>query len=125
MSDGDKVCRQAAMNVFGEIVLLMCFYHQKKSVKRKLAFIKEKDDQVFQNILNDLHQIHLFTLDQESFNVVFALFIRKHSEEVVYHNDYLKVDVRTRALPYLTNQRAADKMLNLWYQGSNPQVNKF
>ena len=100
----------------------MCYYHQRKSVKRKLAFVKEKDDQLFHNILTDLHQIHLFTLDEESFNVIFALFTRKYSEEVNYHNDYLKIDVRTRVLPYLLNYWASDKMMNLWYQGSNPQV---
>ena len=122
MSDGDKACRRAALTVFGEIVLLMCYYHQKKSVKRKLAFVKEKDDQLFYNILTDLHQIHLFTLDEESFNVIFALFTRKYSEEVNYYNDYLKIDVRTRVLPYLLNYWASDKMMNLWYQGSNPQV---
>ena len=54
MSDGDKACRRAALTVFGEIVLLMCYYHQKKSVKRKLAFVKEKDDQLFHNILTYL-----------------------------------------------------------------------
>ena len=54
MSDGDKACRRAALTVFGEIVLLMCYYHQRKSVKRKLAFVKEKDDQLFHNILTYL-----------------------------------------------------------------------
>ena len=122
MSDADMACRNAAVNVFGDkLLLLMCYYHQRKAVRRKLAFVKEKDDAVFQSIMNDIHMIHLFTLDKESFNVVFALFTRKYSEEWTYYNDLLKLEVRNQALPYLSSQWALNKMTNLWFQGSNPQ----
>ena len=122
MSDADMASRNAAVNIFGDkLVLLMCYYHQKKAVKRKLQFVKEKDETVFQSIMNDIHMIHLFALDKESFNIIFALFTRKYSEEWEYHNDYLKMDVRARALPYLSSQWGVNKMTNLWFQGCNPQ----
>ena len=47
MSDADMASRNAAVNIFGDkLVLLMCYYHQKKAVKRKLQFVKEKDETV-------------------------------------------------------------------------------
>ena len=65
MSDADMASRNAAVNIFGDkLVLLMCYYHQKKAVKRKLQFVKEKDETVFQSIMNDIHMIHLFALDK-------------------------------------------------------------
>ena len=43
----------------------------------KLQFVKEKNETVFQSIMNDIYMIHLFALDKESFNIIFASFYTK------------------------------------------------
>ena len=122
MADGDKAARKAAKKVFPLATLLMCWWHMLKNVKKNTQWLKHKDEEVYNDIIGDLSEIQIYPLDEETFNVVYGLFIRKYSEEYNYSDTELKNEVCQRAIPYINKVWVQDSDVKNWYQASNPMV---
>ena len=122
IGDGGKAARIAAKNIWPETTLLMCWWHMSNAVKRKLRWLDARDTTVFNDLMDDLYFIQTYALDEESFNVLYGLFLRKYTEEYQFFDKELKQDVCQNAIPYISKVWAHDETLRNWYQGANPQV---
>ena len=112
----------AAKNIWPETTLLMCWWHMSNAVKRKLRWLDARDTTVFNDLMDDLYFIQTYALDEESFNILYGLFLRKYTEEYQFFDKELKQDVCQNAIPYISKVWVHDETLRNWYQGANPQV---
>ena len=91
-------------------------------LKKNTQWLKHKDEEVYNDIIGDLSEIQIYPLYEETFNVVYGLFIRKYSEEYNYSDAELKNEVCQRAIPYINKVWVQDSDVKNWYQASNQMV---
>ena len=63
------------------------------AVQRKLRWLDARDTTVFNDLMDDLYFIQTYALDEESFNILYGLFLRKYTEEYQFFDKELKQDV--------------------------------
>ena len=69
------------------------------AVQRKLRWLDARDTTVFNDLMDDLYFIQTYALDEESFNILYGLFLRKYTEENQLFDKELKQDVCQNAIP--------------------------
>ena len=118
----------AAEKVWPNIKLLMCYAHVRRAVRRRFAAIDAYDNPVYESLLKDLHQLHLYAVDQEAFCLLYGLFQRKWVEDASYpltsghHGDQRMSELLRDGFKYLSSTwliGSNGQRVRNWYQGAN------
>ena len=133
MADGDGAIRAAVSEVFPDALMAMCWFHCKHASKRHTlpyshyflfvsGKLKSQFPHIFKEILEDLEQFRNYVIDQEMFNVIWALLERKYEEEYDYPSEVAKSLTLDFLIRYFKKTYVTSKTLNGFWQGFIPQV---
>ena len=84
--------------------------------------LKSQFPHIFKEILEDLEQFRNYVIDQEMFNVIWALLERKYEEEYDYPSEVAKSLTLDFLIRYFKKTYVTSKTLNGFWQGFIPQV---
>ena len=132
MADGDGAIRAAVSEVFPDALMAMCWFHCKHASKRHMGKYSACSHftlfalffvcLIFKDILEDLEQFRNYVIDQEMFNVIWALLERKYEEEYDYPSEVAKSLTLDFLIRYFKKTYVTSKTLNGFWQGFIPQV---
>ena len=84
--------------------------------------LKSQFPHIFKEILEDVEQFRNYVIDQEMFNVIWALLERKYEEEYDYPSEVAKSLTLDFLIRYFKKTYVTSKTLNGFWQGFIPQV---
>ena len=82
--------------------------------------LKSQFPHIFKEILEDLEQFRNYVIDQEMFNVIWALLERKYEEEYDYPSEVAKSLTLDFLIRYFKKTYVTSKTLNGFWQGFIP-----
>ena len=69
---------------------LTCYFHVIKNVRQRLSKVRSTDQAVYNKIFEDFMTLQASAIDEESFTILYSMFVNKWLREHIFYDPELK-----------------------------------